>query len=98
MSNLIRVVREIGTLEKSPINGHKRVFEKNGGDISDLRGRQFRKSDFDSFDRIYTMDETNHANILKLAKDEKQKSKVKMLLNETHPGSNMSVPDPILWW
>ena len=69
-------------------------IRKNGGDISDLRGRQFRKSDFDSFDRIYTMDETNHANILKLAKNQKQKSKVKMLLNETHPGSNMSVPDP----
>lgn len=69
-------------------------IRKNGGDISDLRGRQFRKSDFNSFDRIFTMDESNHTNILKLADSQVHRDKVKMILNETHPGSNMSVPDP----
>lgn len=69
-------------------------IRKNGSDISDLRGRQFQKSDFEYFDRIYTMDESNHKNVLKLTDNPIHKSKVKMLLNETHPGSNMSVPDP----
>jgi protein-tyrosine phosphatase len=68
--------------------------KKNGSDISDLRGRQFRQSDFNDFDRIYTMDESNHGNILKLTDSQSSKDKVKMILNETHPGSNMSVPDP----
>ncbi|MDC1221814.1 low molecular weight phosphotyrosine protein phosphatase [Salibacteraceae bacterium] len=69
-------------------------IKKNGSDISDLRGRQFRQSDFNDFDRIYTMDESNHGNILKLTDSQSSKDKVKMILNETHPGSNMSVPDP----
>ncbi|MBT5715344.1 MAG: low molecular weight phosphotyrosine protein phosphatase, partial [Opitutae bacterium] len=53
-----------------------------------------RQSDFNDFDRIYTMDESNHGNILKLTDSQSSKDKVKMILNETHPGSNMSVPDP----
>ena len=44
-----------------------------------------------AFDRIYTMDESNHGNILKLTDSQSSKDKVKMILNETHPGSNMSV-------
>ncbi len=69
-------------------------IQKNGSEISDLRGRQFRKSDFEEFDRIYTMDESNHRNVLKLTDNAAHKAKVKMILNETHPGTNMSVPDP----
>ncbi len=69
-------------------------IRKNGSDISDLRGRQFRESDFNDFDCIYTMDDTNHSNILKLSESQYSKEKVRMILNETYPGSNMSVPDP----
>jgi protein-tyrosine phosphatase len=67
---------------------------KNGVDISSLRGRQFSIADFDTFDRIYVMDESNLKNVLALAKKEEHKQKVELLLNELHPGKNMPVPDP----
>ena len=69
-------------------------MKRHGSDISDLRGRQFIPSDFESFDVIYTMDESNHENVLKLDTDLMHTSKVVMLLNEVAPGANESVPDP----
>lgn len=62
--------------------------------IDDLRARQFVSSDFEEFDRIYAMDASNYNNIIKLARNENDHLKVKMILNESHPGSNMQVPDP----
>lgn len=79
---------------EAPDERAQACIRKNGSDISDLRGRQFTQSDFEDFDRIYTMDESNHKNVLKLTDNPQHKSKVKMLLNEIHPGSNRSVPDP----
>jgi len=65
-----------------------------GIDISNLRARQFSKNDFDEFDVIYAMDDSNYQNILKLATTEVHRSKVKMILNEISEGENNSVPDP----
>ena len=69
-------------------------MKRHGSDISDLRGRQFGPSDFESFDLIFTMDESNHENVMKLDTNNEYSSKVKMLLNEVNHGSNDSVPDP----
>jgi protein-tyrosine phosphatase len=65
-----------------------------GIDISNLRGRQFKVSDFDIFDFIFAMDQPNFENIIELARNEEDKSKVKLILNETHPDKNLEVPDP----
>lgn len=65
-----------------------------GYDLSDLRSRQFVKSDFNDFDIIYVMDASNYNNVIKLATTDEDKSKVKMFLNELKPNSNMAVPDP----
>ncbi len=70
------------------------VAKKHGIDISKQRGRQFTENDFDQFDLIYAMDTSNYNNICALAKNEKEKSKVKLILNEIYPNSNASVPDP----
>ena len=67
---------------------------QNGIDISDLRARQFQSSDFDEFDLIFAMDGSNYENILALARNESDKQKVRLILNESHPGMNMEVPDP----
>jgi len=67
---------------------------KNGIDISDLRARQFVAADFDRFNLIYAMDESNYENILNLAKSEEDRKKVMLILNEVHPNSNNEVPDP----
>ena len=68
---------------------------KNRGlDISNQRARQFKVSDFDTFDLIYVMDNSNYKNVIALAPNEKAKSKVKLILNEIFPNENIDVPDP----
>lgn len=67
---------------------------KNGIDISDLRARQFVEADFDNFDLIYAMDQSNYENMIALAKNQAQVDKVRLILNEVHPDSNNEVPDP----
>jgi protein-tyrosine phosphatase len=71
-----------------------RNAKKNGVDLSKLRARKFSVKDFDEFDHIYVMDESNYANVVSMAKSENHKSKVKLLLNELHPDKNLAVPDP----
>ena len=70
------------------------VAEENGINISDQQARKFTVSDFDNFDIIYAMDNSNYKNILKLARTEKDKSKVRLILNEVFPKENLDVPDP----
>jgi protein-tyrosine phosphatase len=65
-----------------------------GVNIDDLSSRQFVQADYDRFDVIYAMDESNRDNMYKLARNEEDKQKVKLILNEIYPGENMSVPDP----
>lgn len=78
----------------SPDRRAQQTIRKHGHDISDLRGRQFEISDFDRFDLIYTMDENNYHNVLALARSEKDKLKVHMIMNEAYPEQNIAVPDP----
>ncbi|WP_298551720.1 low molecular weight protein-tyrosine-phosphatase [uncultured Algibacter sp.] len=70
------------------------VARKHGLDISNLKGRQFNVLDFDTFDFIYVMDESNFQNVIKLARHEDDIAKVKLILNEVHPNKNHEVPDP----
>ncbi|MBS9766764.1 MAG: low molecular weight phosphotyrosine protein phosphatase [Flavobacteriaceae bacterium] len=65
------------------------IAKKYGIDITDQRSRPFEMYDFDEFDIIYTMDTSNYNNILELARDEEDTSKVKMIL-----GRGNDVPDP----
>ena len=62
--------------------------------ISELRGRQFTQNDFDNFDMIFAMDNSNYDNIVSLARNEKDKDKVDLILNMINPGKNQAVPDP----
>jgi len=68
--------------------------KKYGVDISQQRGRQFKTSDFDTFDHIYVMDESNYRNVINLSRSEADKNKVKLILNEIYQGQNYNVPDP----
>ena len=65
-----------------------------GVDIDMLRSRKFNQADFDEFDLIYAMDASNYNNILSLARNEADKQKVLLILNELQPGKNLQVPDP----
>jgi protein-tyrosine phosphatase len=67
---------------------------KYGIDLSTLRSRQVTLNDFQEFDRIYAMDESNYSDLQKLAKNEVQKAKVRLLLDENPLNSLKNVPDP----
>jgi protein-tyrosine phosphatase len=67
---------------------------KNGIDISDLSARQFIKADYQNFDLIYAMDQSNYDNMIRLADTESDRQKVRLILNESNPDSNDEVPDP----
>ena len=70
------------------------VAKSNQLDISTQRGRQFQVSDFDEFDYIYVMDKSNYDKVLALARNEQDKQKVNLILNEVTPGKDAEVPDP----
>jgi protein-tyrosine phosphatase len=70
------------------------IAKSKGLDITNQRARQFKISDFDTFDCIYVMDKSNYKDVIALAPSETAKSKVKMILNELYPEKNTDVPDP----
>lgn len=67
---------------------------KNQVNISDLRARQFNVQDFDEFDIIFAMDQSNFDNIKRLSRSPSDMSKVRLMLNESFPDRNLEVPDP----
>ena len=69
-------------------------MQKYGIDITNQRSRQFIAADFEIFDIIYVMDQSNKNNVLALAKNNDDRNKVKLILNEINPGKNLNVPDP----
>ena len=68
--------------------------QKNKIDISHQKGRQFAIRDFETFDYIYVMDNSNYNDIIHLAKTPEQRNKVQLILNELFPDENLDVPDP----
>jgi protein-tyrosine phosphatase len=70
------------------------IAKKNGLCIANQKGRQFAISDFNDFDYIYVMDNSNYRDILSLAKSEEHRNKINLILNELFPDENVDVPDP----
>jgi protein-tyrosine phosphatase len=61
----------------------------HGIDISKQSARKFTITDFDSFDVIFVMDQSNYKDVINLAPNEAAKSKVQLLLD-----NSKEVPDP----
>jgi protein-tyrosine phosphatase len=70
------------------------IAKKNKLDISQQKGRQFSANDFDAFDYIYVMDNSNYWDVIQLADNQAQTEKVQLILNELFPDENVDVPDP----
>lgn len=79
---------------KQPDQRSIATAKKNGLDITDQRARQFKTSDFDKFDYIFVMDNSNYDDVMAMAKTDTHKAKVDLILNELFPGENVDVPDP----
>ena len=96
--NLDIVVDSAGTasyhIRNLPDSRSIEIANKNGIDLTDQRARQFSEKDFDDFDRIYAMDTHNYANIISLARNQSDRDKVDVILNELNPKAFASVPDP----
>ena len=63
-------------------------------DITDQRCRRFSSIDFHKFDWIYVMDRSNYSDVLEMASSDLERNKVRMILEELHPGEKREVPDP----
>jgi protein-tyrosine phosphatase len=79
---------------KLPDSRSIEIANKYNIDISNQRARQFSINDFDDFDSIYAMDTHNYASIISLARNQNDRDKVDLILNEINPKSFDSVPDP----
>ena len=79
---------------EAPDSRMRQTAKANNVNIDDLSARQFVVDDYDEFDLIYAMDSSNYNNMIALARNEDDKSKVKLILNEINPGANNAVPDP----
>jgi protein-tyrosine phosphatase len=70
------------------------IAKKNGIDITDQRSRKFQPSDLDNFDLILAMDENNYEELIRFAKNEKDRGKIDFIMNFSRPNKNDIVPDP----
>ena len=68
--------------------------KKHDIDITNKVARLFSVDDFDDYDRIFVMDARNHADVMRVARDDEDRSKVDFLLNLVNEGANDEVPDP----
>lgn len=78
----------------SPDHRSVAVAKSKGIDISNQRGRQFKVSDFDTFDYIFTMDDSNYQNVIALARNNSDIAKVKCILEVDNSIHLSYVPDP----
>ncbi|MEM7187931.1 MAG: low molecular weight protein-tyrosine-phosphatase [Bacteroidota bacterium] len=70
------------------------IARKNGLDITDQRGRKFSAYDFERYDHIFVMDNSNYRDVVRMANTDSEKQKVQLILDEIFPGENVDVPDP----
>lgn len=70
------------------------VARAHGIDLSGHIARMFTVRDFDQYDRIYVMDSTNYNDVMGVARDSNDESKVDYIMNLMYPGENRPVPDP----
>jgi len=79
---------------KLPDERSIKVANDNGLDITNQRSRRFEVTDFDKFDLIYAMDNKNVHYLNLLARNEADKAKIMLIMDELHPNQGMCLPDP----
>lgn len=63
-------------------------------DISKQSARQFSVEDFERFDIIYAMDQSNYSDILNKSLQQSHRNKVKLIMDENPLSDYKYVPDP----
>ena len=72
----------------------QKVAELNGINICDQRARRFKPSDLEEYDLLYAMSKDVIDDMKSMAGNKWQQEKVRLLMEELHPGQHMDVPDP----
>ena len=72
----------------------QKVAQLNGINICDQRARRFKPSDLEEYDLLYAMSKDVIADMKTMAGNQWQQEKVKLLMDELHPGQQKDVPDP----
>jgi protein-tyrosine phosphatase len=81
-------------LDEPPYYMAVKTAKKHGIDIEHQQQRLFSCEDFDTFDKIYVMDDQNYQCVEQMARNDKDMEKVDYLRNLVYPGKNQHVPDP----
>lgn len=96
--NLEAEVDSCGTADyhigDSPDHRAVKTLKNYDIDIYQHLGRQFSVDDFDLFDLIFAMDSSNYSNLIAMARNETDREKIKLLMDEKYPGQQKVVPDP----
>ena len=72
----------------------QKVAQLNGLNICDQRARRFKPSDLEEYDLLYAMSKDVIDDMKTMAGNNWQQEKVKLLMDELHPGQQKDVPDP----
>jgi protein-tyrosine phosphatase len=79
---------------KAPDHRMIKTAAKHGTSLEFLRARQFTSKDFQNFDHILVMDQSNYDNVAKLARHADDLKKVEYFLHYLYPNQKVAVPDP----
>lgn len=79
---------------KAPDSRMIQTAAAHGTPIDFLRARQFTSKDFQDFDHIIVMDQSNYDDVISQANSEKERNKVQFLLDFIYPNQKAAVPDP----
>jgi protein-tyrosine phosphatase len=79
---------------EAPHSLSQKVAKINGIEIGHQRARKFTAADFHNFDQIYAMADDVIDEMRRIAGRQFDPSKVRLLMNELHPGHDEDVPDP----
>jgi protein-tyrosine phosphatase len=79
---------------KAPDHRMIQTAAKHGTALDFLRARQFTYKDFQNFDLILVMDQSNYNDVVKLAQHDNDEQKVAYFLDYLYPNQKAAVPDP----
>lgn len=71
-----------------------KTASNHGIDISKQKSRPIVSSDFETFDRIYCMDHRVYEDVISKAKNDEQRQKISLFLENAENLKNSEVPDP----
>ncbi len=93
MGNICRSPTAEGLLIEKVNAENTEAAAKRGIDLSKLRSRKIKSSDFEYYDLILVMDNLNRENLMRLCPDD-YKHKIKLMLDYLPEHSFDEVPDP----